>query len=241
MKRFFKLATLCMVVALFVTGCGMKEEFGIKIGKDKKVTIELVVAQDNEMIDSLMSMAQDSDSSKTPTDADRWAYLEKSATEDESYKDFKKAKYDKDGYKGYTYTLELGDIDNLVAESSDKVALDKLDKDAKFFTKDGDVYKLNLELGADQSSQLEQYKSTVDFDLKMKVTLPGKAKSNNATKVDGNTYIWDLTKGGNIELSFDFNNMSSSSNNNIVMIAGAVCAVVAIGIGVVVLTKKKNA
>ena len=238
MKRFFKLATLCMVVALFVTGCGMKEEFGIKIGKDKKVSLELVVAQDNDMIDTMMSMAQDSDSSKTPTDADRWAYLEKSATEDESYKDFKKAKYDKDGYKGYTYTLDLGDIDSLVAESSDKVALDNLGKDAKLFTKKGDVYTLNIELGSDQSSQIEQYKSSVDLDLTMKVTLPNKAKSNNATKVSGNTYTWDLTKAKSIELSFD---LTGKSSTNIVMIAGAVCAVVAIGIGVVVLTKKKSA
>ena len=238
MKRFFKLATLCMVVALFVTGCGMKEEFGVKIGKDKKVSLELIIAQDNEMIDSLMSMGQDSDSSKTPTDADRWAYLEGSESDEEEYKDFKKVKYDKDGYKGYTYTLDLGDIENLVAESSDKVALDKLGKDAKLFTKKGDVYTLNIELGTDQASQIEQYKSSVDLDLTMKVTLPCKAKSNNATSVKGTTYTWDLTKAKSIELSFDFN---GSSSTNIVMIAGAVCAVVAIGIGVVVLTKKKNA
>ena len=237
MKRFFKLATLCMVVALFVTGCGMKEEIGIKIGKDKKVSIEMIIAQDNEMIDAMLSMGQDSEDGKTYTDKDRWEYLENSES-DESYQDFKKVKYDKDGYKGYTYTLDLGDIENLVAEG-DKISIEDLGKDSKFFTKKGDVYTLNIELGSDQAQQKEQYKSSVDLDITMKVTLPNKAKSNNATKVDGNTYIWDLTKAKSIELSFDLT--GKSSNNNSVLIAGAACAVVAIGIGVVVLTKKKNA
>ena len=240
MKRFFKLATLCMVVALFVTGCGMKAEYGIKVGKDKKVSLEFVVAQDNEMIDAMLGMGQDSDSGKTYTDKDRWEYLEKSEEDgDSDFKDFKKVKYDKDGYKGYTYTLDLGDIDKLVAEGDEKIAIDSVGKDSKLFTKKGDVYTLNIELGAEDAAQMEQYKSSVDFDLTMKVTLPNKAKSNNATKVNGNTYVWDLTKAKSIELSFDLT--GKSSNTNIVMIAGAVCAVVGIGIGVVVLTKKKSA
>lgn len=237
MKRFFKLATLCMVVALFVTGCGMKAEYGIKVGKDKKVSLEFVVAQDNEMIDAMLGMGQDSDSGKTYTDKERWEYLEKSDEDDSDFKDFKKVKYDKDGYKGYTYTLDLGDIDKLVAEGDEKIAIDSVGKDSKLFTKKGDVYTLNIELGAEDAAQMEQYKSSVDFDLTMKVTLPNKAKSNNATSVKGNTYTWDLTKAKTIELSFDFNGAKS---NNIVLIAGCACAVVAIGIGVYVLTKKKN-
>ena len=243
MKRFFKLATLSLMVVLLVTGCGMKAEYGIKVGKDKKVTLEFLVAQDDEMIDAMLdmgsSMSDDSSSeAKTHTDKERWEYLN-SSEESDDFKDFKKTKYDKDGFKGYTYTLDMGDIDNLVADSKEKLAIDSIGKDAKLFTKDGDVYKLNIKLGDSDTSQMEQYASSVDFDIKVKVTLPNKAKSNNATEVKGTTYTWDLTKAKSIDLSFDLN--GASSNMNIVMIAGAVCAVVAIGIGVVVLTKKKNA
>lgn len=237
MKKFFKLATLCMMIALLVTGCGMKEEVSIKIGKDKKVELEMIVAQDDEMIDAMIGMGQESEEGKTYTDEERWQYLE-SSEEDGDFKDFKKVKYNKDGYKGYTYTLSLGDIDKLVAKSKDKVSIDDLGKDAKLFTKKGDVYTLNIELGEDQAAQMEQYKSSVNFDLTMKVTLPNKAKSNNATKVDGNTYTWDLTKAKSIELSFD---LSGKSSTNIVMIAGGICAVVAIGICALVLVKKKSA
>jgi LPXTG-motif cell wall-anchored protein len=244
-KKIFKLSAMCLAVVVLATGCAMKTEYGIKVGSDKKVKIEVLSAMDDEMIDGMLgmgtSMSSDSTSSsetKTYTDAERWEYLESGkANEAGDFKDFEKTKYDKDGYKGYTYSLNLGDIENLVAESSDETALDSLGKDAKIFTKKGDVYSLNLKVSDDQSAEMEQYASMIQFDLKLKVTLPNKAKTNNATSVDGNTYTWDLTKAKTIELSFDFN---GSKSNNIVLIAGAACAVIAIGIGVFVLTKKKQ-
>ena len=241
MKKFFKLATLSLMVVLLVTGCGMKEEFGIKIGKDKKVTLEILVAQDDEMIDAMLDMgSSDSDGTKKHTDKERWEYVDSSDSSD-SFKDYKKTKYDKDGYKGYTYTLELGDIDELVSDG-DKADLTAIGEDSKIFTKKGDVYSLNTELSTEDTKEMEQYASSVDLDIKLKVTLPNKAKSNNATKVTGTTYIWDLTKAKSIDLSFDFSGKgASSSNNNIIMIAGGACAVIGIAICVVALTKKKQA
>ena len=231
MKRTFKLATMLFVV-LLVTGCGMKAEYGIKIGKDKNVNLEFVVAQDDELIDAMSGKSDGSN-----TDDARWEYLEsQQSSEDADFKDFEKVKYDKDGYKGYTYKLALGNIENLVKDG-DATDIDSLSKDSKMFTKKGDVYSLNIKLSDDQSSELEQYASSINFDLKLKVTLPVKAKSNNATSVEGTTYTWDLTKAKSIELSFDLNGAKS---NNVVLIVGGVCAVAAIAIGVVVLTKKKN-
>ena len=242
MKRFFKFTALSLIVALCLTGCGMKAEYGIKIGKDKKVTLEFIVAQDDEMIDAMLdmgsSMGDDSSSTetKTHTDKERWEYVESSDTT-EDFKDYKKTKYDKDGYKGYTYTLNLGNIDDLVTDSKEKASVDKLGKDAKIFTKKGEVYSLNIKLSDDETNQIKQYASQVDFDMKLKVKLPNKAKSNNATKVEGTTYIWDLTEAKSVDLSFEVNGGSSL---NPVMIAGAVCAVLGIGICVVAFTKKKN-
>lgn len=231
MKRTFKLATMLFVV-LLVTGCGMKAEYGIKIGKDRNVNLEFVVAQDNELIDAMSGKSDGSN-----TDDARWEYLEsQQSSEDADFKDFEKVKYDKDGYKGYTYKLELGDIEKLVKDG-EAADIDSLGKDSKIFTKKGDVYSLNIKLSDDQSSELEEYASQINFDLKLKVTLPVKAKSNNATSVDGTTYTWDLTKAKSVELSFDFNGAKST---NMVLIAGGICAVVGIGICVFVLVNKKK-
>ena len=247
MKKLFKLATMSLAVIVLATGCAMKAEYGIKIDKDKNVKLEIVSAMDNEFIDQSMNMGNslsngennDNTETKTYTDEERWEFLESDEREDSAgnFEGFEKAKYDKDGYKGYTYTKNLGEIDKLIADKDEVVTLDKLGADSKIFTKKGDVYTLNVKVGDDQSKEIEEYGSLITFDAKLKVTLPTKAKSNNATSVDGNTYTWDLTKAKTIELSFDFNN---SKSNNIIMIAGCVCAVAAIGICTFVLIKKKQ-
>ena len=173
---------------------------------------------------------------KTYTDEERWDYLENN-TKDESYKDYKKEKYEKGEFKGYTYTTTLGNIDDLTAEKGETTGLDELNKDSKIFTKDGDVYTLNIKLGDNNQSQINQYASMIKFDVKLVVTLPNKAKSNNATSVDGNTYTWDLTKVKNIELTFDLN----GNGLNLPLILG-ICGgvLVLVVVCVIVLTKKKN-
>lgn len=234
MKKLFKLATLCLAVVL-LTGCGMKAEYGIKISKDKDVTIEITSAQDDEMIDYSITNGQEG---QDVTDEQRWEYLEEQAKEDDSYKDYERVKYDKDGYKGYTYKLKAGKIEDLVADG-DAVEFDKLGENNKLFTKKGNVYSMNVKVSDEEANQIKQYAQYVNFDLKLTVTLPNKAKSNNATTVDGNTYTWDLTKldDKGIELSFEF---GGSNSNNIMLIAGGACAVIAIGICAFVLIKKKQ-
>ena len=239
MKKVLNQIFLFLVIGLILTGCTMKAEYGIEIDSNKNVKLQFIVAQDDEMIDALMDMGNtdDTEQEKKHTDAERWAYLESSQEEDSDFKDFKKAKYDKDGFKGYVYTMDFGNIDNLVADSKETIDIDSIDADSKIFTKDGETYKLNVKLSNDETSQMEQYAEQVAFDVKMKVTLPTKAKSNNATTVNGTTYTWDLTKASSIDLSFDFN---GSSSNKTLLIVG-IAAVVVICICIFLITKKKKA
>ena len=88
------------------------------------------------------------------------------------------------------------------------------------------------------TEQMNQYNGSVNFDVKLKVKLPNKAKSNNATEVNGTTYIWDLTKVKDVKLSFTLDD----SGTNTVLIIGGGCALAAIVICgcALVLSKKKN-
>lgn len=242
MKKFKLLAISALLVTL-ITGCKMKAEYSITISKGSDVKIDVISAMDDEMIDAMMNMGNSSESnnddSKTHTDKERWEYVEKNSQADESYQDYKKEKYDKDGYKGYTYSLNLGKIDKLVTKDTELVDFEKIGKEAKIFTKKGNVYSLNVKSSDEDNQQVEQYSSSVGFDLKLKVKLPSKAKSNNATEIDGTTYIWDLTKVKDINLSFTLDGKSSDNN---VLIIGGICAGAAIVICgcVLVLSKKKN-
>ena len=240
MKKGFKLMALAFI-AILLAGCKMKANYQIEIGKDKNVTLQFIVAYDDEMIDTMISMKDSgnssSSSSSTHTDQERWDYLESSANEGDSYKDFKKEKYDKDGFKGYTYTLSLGNIDNLVADGN-ATDIDKIGKDSKIFTKSGNVYKINIKQSDSDVQQFNQYKSSIGFDVNMVVKLPSEAKSNNATSVDKTTYTWDLTQTNSVDLEFE---LANNNTTIIIIIVAAAVAVIAIVGGVVFfITKKKK-
>ena len=259
MKKLFKMAFLSLAMVLLITGCGMKANYSIKIGNDKSVEYEFLIAQDDEMIDAMLDMGssmssedEDSDEEKAYTDKDRWEYVDSS--NDSSFKDFKKVKYDKEGYKGYTYTLKVDNIDEISSEDATKVDFNSVDGDAKIFVKNGDTYKLSVKNSDDSNSQMSQYADTVNFDVKLKVTLPNKAISNNATSVEGTTYIWDLAKSDSIELEFKLDGKSSdkadasntsddskSNKNNMILYIGiGAAAVVLIAAVIIVFATKKK-
>ncbi len=190
--------------------------------------------------DELSNGEEDFDFSKqkTYTDEERWKFVESNSEEDETLKDYKKEKYEQGEFKGYKYNTTLGKIDDLTAENGETVNIDKISKDSKIFTKKGDVYTLNVNLGEEDQSQINQYANMIKFDLKLSVTLPYKAKSNNATSVDGTTYTWDLTKAKSIELSFDF---KGDNGLNLPLIIGIACGVLlVVVVCVIILTKKKG-
>jgi len=241
MKRFLKTISVCMLAVFMLAGCAMKSEYGIVIDKNKNVNLEFIVAYDNEMLDGLMnsgnymSNSSDSISNQQHTDAERWAYIDnKNEKEDSGYKSFDKEKYDKDGFKGYIYKTSLGNIDNLINDNDNKIDIDKIGKSNNIFIKDADTYILNIKVSDSDNNQMNQYASSIKFDAKLKVTLPKEAISNNATEVDGNTYIWDLTKTSEIELRFKLDN----APNTILMICIKAIAVIAIELVFLLLMNK---
>ena len=241
MKKTIKIVALLALIALFATGCSMKSNVGLTISKDKKVTVKMISAMDDEMIDYYLGMANgDSSEEKTYTDAERWEFLESGDSSIQSPGEgYTMEKYDQDGFKGYVFTLDLGTLDDLcTTDTNATTSFDELNKDSKIFIKNGDKYSLNLNGSSDED--IEQAKSYEEygaaFDLKFFVTLPNPAISNNATTVsdDKLTYTWDLLSTQDFKLEFKVNN--SNSTALIICIIAAVvviCAIVA-----VVLAKK---
>lgn len=246
MKKLYGFILLFAAV-LLLSGCTMKMNTGLVVSKDGEVTAKVVTAYDDEMIDAMINMGSgDSDLSgnatateqKQYTDKERWEYLETSTKENDEYKDFEMEKYEKDGFKGYTLTKKLGKIDDLVTDNKGNSSMNEVTGEGKVFVKDGNTYKISVKPDGEQDPEsYKQYEQMgAVFDLTFEVTLPNAAKSNNATKVEGNTYIWDLMKTQDIELEFEL----APSNNLLPIIIGVAAAVVVIGVVAFVVVKSKG-
>lgn len=232
MKKISKLFVLFFAVVL-LAGCGMKENFNLKIQSDKKVNLEIKILMDDEMIDTMISMNNlddesdlDDASDKTYTDEERWKYLEENFKEDESTKDYKFERLTEGSYKGYKVVVGPTDIDKITG-TGEKVNLAEMDEleDNSLFTKSGDVYTSNITYNMDADEyNLDDYSSQMDFfTITFDVTLPNKSISNNADKVsdDGLTLSWDLSKASNKNIDFSFkfdpkakNLISKNENKN---------------------------
>lgn len=253
MKRA-KLLVVALVAALFATGCGMKMNLDVVIDKDKNMNFSVIMAMDNELIDSMLSMTQDG--SSTPTEKERWAYVEDAFKDslNDTDSNIKPEKYEKGEFKGYKISAPAGKIDLFTKESaSTRVNLAdmmggslSLDQSLALFTKDGNKYVSNLTFdgtGNESLAQMNQYSSSMDlFEMNFVVTLPVKAESNNADKVDGKTLTWDLSKGSkDIKFAFDFDAKDSDDNKMLYIIGGCVAALgVAAVVAVVIITNKKK-
>jgi hypothetical protein len=212
MKTFKRIIALIMAVVL-MAGCTMKTNAGFKIAEDGKVSITMIMAMDNEMIDAFLTMQEMDESEmqniedpddvqvKEHTDAERWAFIESDsedspfAESDDDMEGFTKAKYDQNGMKGYVYTKEVGTLDQVTKES----ATDRVDvsdaiegesfADKVLFTKKDDVYKSNMKLVADSeemnSQSMEEIKEYGgQLDVSFIVELPTKAISSNADSTE---------------------------------------------------------
>ncbi len=248
MKKLYGFMLL-VVGALLLTGCTMKTHINLDVAKDGKVTATMLTAYDDEMIDGMIAMKDGDMTSETPaehTDEERWAYVD-SDEQTEGYEGFEKKKYEKDGFKGYTYTKELGKIEDLVATGDEKASMDKLEEGSKIFTKEGNTYKLSIQTGEGMdANSAKQYEAMgAAFDAKFIVTLPAKAKTHNASEVskDGLTYTWDLLKTQDISLEFEMPTAGAAGGLSLPFIIGIVCGValvVIITCVAVALKKKKS-
>jgi len=255
MKKVKKIIVFVMIMVL-MAGCTMKENITLTITSDKNFKVAMVVAMDNEMIDAMLSMGSSSDEesssnqNKTYTDKDRWAFLESDNSSLDLPKDFKIEKYDKEGFKGYLATKELGSIDKVSNSSAAKrvnILQDSDESSAIFdgvlFIKNGEKYKSNMTVDmGEESSQIESYKTYgAMFNIQLIIELPVKPISNNATSVseDGKTLTYDLLKTKDIDFEFDLSS-SNGISSNLVLYIGIGGGILALIVIILLLKKKKN-
>ena len=213
MKKLIKMLALMLITITAVTGCSMKEEINIEITKDKNVSIESLIAMDDELIDALISMQSgNNDSEKTYTDEERWAYIESSdSTPDDSQPTIYQVteKYQSENYKGKKYIATDLKLDSLVKDNNEEITVNDFVNSNKMFKKNGNEYTLVVkkpqsvpqEDGSEANINMDPDAFSEIMDIKFSVTLPYPAKSNNATEISNNnlTYEWDLTKFAELE------------------------------------------
>ncbi len=64
MKKAIKTVLLLALLMLFVAGCSMKTNVGITVSKDKNVSVKVISAMDDEMIDAYIGMASEDEDSE---------------------------------------------------------------------------------------------------------------------------------------------------------------------------------
>ena len=253
MKKKIKYLMLVVMVLTFFTGC--KSEYTMTIKKNKDIEFGYIVALSKNTLNSMLSMADDTTTSgvvededesdyseiitdgssevKEFTDKEHWEYLEKNVLPMYSgIEGVKYEKYTEGDYKGYTFKVSLGNIDNYT-KTSDRVSIADILTSYKdglaLFTKDGNKYVSNMKY--ENSSE-----DTQSLTTKFIVKLPSKAKSHNAgeTKDSGKTLIWTLSSEKNIDFEFSFN-----SNMMTYAIIGGVAVLVIAGVVFVLNSRKK--
>ncbi len=252
MKRRFKLL-LVLCTMFLLTGCSLKQEYNIDITNDKKVSIGYTVGMDDQLIDLFLSQSADSDEETEYTDTDRWNYLTESMIDENSKSGYTYEKYEKDDLKGFKFKFTKVDISEVTkTEKVDRFYLDGGDSASStdsqdvleeiskspLFILDGKTYKSNMAYKvSDQIATSEDYFDLLD--MKIVITLPAKAISNNATTVseDGKTLTWDLAKIKDENIDFEF---KFADNNMILIIGGAVAVVVVICVLFFAVFKKKK-
>ncbi len=222
MKRIGKLFIMLLTV-LLVTGC-VKESISMNIKSNGNVELSIIMAFAESMSEDM-----------TITDEDKKEFADKG---------FKVEEYVEDDMKGIkaTKTFKLADI------STDKEVVVSLDEylndpksDIKFFQKVGkNKYKANFTIDTRSEDYDSETASLYDsnIDISYSVTLPSKAISHNATKVEGNTLTWKVKFNTLTNINYEF---SMGRNNTLLIIAGIIgVAIVAIVIVVVVMTRKNK-
>lgn len=234
---------VCLVVCmLLLSGCAIKGDFAMGINSDKSIDFSVILAYDDELLEALMSMESESEN-ETYTDEEKWEFLESSLESEENpvASGFDVSRYDQDGFKGFTFTKSIANIDDLTAETAsfnitqDYAAI----SESKLFVKDGDNYVSKITY----SPLTEDTDYSIEQEVFFKLTLPNEPISHNATSVseDGLTLTWDLgavSNTGNIDFTFKFATLP------IVLIVIGIIALIGLGAGIAIILgmrkKKEN-
>ena len=207
MKKSLKLFLLFALALIFITGCAWRQDVTIKVNPDSTVKYSLVHAYDNDVIDNQMQNAGIISGDEKPTDEQRWEYVrsQKDSPDYEQYKGYEAEEWESKEFKGYEFTKEMT-LDDLTAKEASETNLKDLATNPKFFTKEGNVYTLDIVLpsgddvtSGDVGTQLKLAGSILTIEL------PVEAKEHNATSISENklVYAWDIVNDKDIKLVFE--------------------------------------
>ncbi|MBA4603422.1 LppM family (lipo)protein [Thermoactinomyces mirandus] len=223
MKRKL-LLTLVLCIVFVLSGC-MKADFNVKVNEDGSVDLNHVIAVQNEML-SLME-------GENP--------IQKQEFETMGYK---AEDYRENGYTGVRVSKHFKTADEMNAflnkQKQQGETTFNITKEEGFF-KDKYVFKGNLDMtdmtegnaGEDEMG-MQAFMSQLDF--KFNLTLPMKVTKHDASRVNGNTYTWELVAGqpNNMQLEAEKTNIA-----NIALVVGGAVIVLA-GIGYLLIRRKKQ-
>ena len=231
MKRLKIVAVL--LIMLLLTGC-MKSKTEVTVNSNGSVDVAYTTAVSKKVMEDLESMGDSGNSSSnTQTLSDE----DKKTLEDKGYKI---EEYDDGTYSGFKVSKHYNSIDDISSADEVEISTNLVDDDdSKLFTvKKGffaSTYKAKITSNKEKESydeiksyQTEEYAKYFEgLDLSYNVTLPSKAKSNNATEVNGNTYTWNLATFDQDAIEYEFT-LLNIKNIAIVCVGAAliICGIV---------------
>jgi hypothetical protein len=279
MKRLSKLLLVSVLSVVLVTGCKMKTSMEFNIDKEN-TNINLIMAFDDEFIDTMLAYQENPDAISgdpatttvpTHTDEERWAYIESGSwtSMGDVSDDYKPERYEKDGFKGYSYSIPVGKLDDISSETAtERVDLSQLfngseiNDDAVLFIKNGNTYTSNMSYTVSNDTTgmegVSAEQMAEAFDISISFNLPSEAAANNATTVsaDKKKLTYSLLETKNIDFSFTLDdgkavvptNTSTESSKKDVLsdkmvyaIVGVVCLLAIAVVIIIILTRgKKN-
>ena len=170
MKKGKYLVILGLILFL-TSGCEMVATYETTITKDKQVNQKIVLAVDNEMLENLLSM-QNPNSNQEFTEEEKWEMLDEMLDEEnQDYEGYTKERYETTDLKGYAFTKNLGNIENLTGDTINFSLEDEPTENIIMFTKKGNNYFTEFEAGEPfDTDDTVQY--NIDYTVEYIVTLP---------------------------------------------------------------------
>ena len=209
-----KLTFAFLLIVLLLVGC-VKMDISVEVKKDGSIDTSLIMGMEKSIYEMASQAGEDPFAEmKTDVEADGFAFEE----------------YSDDKYIGFKATNTFKSIEDFQFLNDDTGDFNIDISDGTF----GKSYKVNGKL--DMSSEMEPGTEMFmdDFDLTFTLVLPGKIGKNNATRVDGNKLIWDLSMTGPTEIQAE----SSESGIVSLFLFGGI-GIVILG-GLLVFLKRKK-
>lgn len=256
MKNRNVLTKLCILFLIIIlsTGC-VKYNTTMDIHNDKSMDLTILFAVEEELydpkdktMDSNKRLLRDANFNVQNYDKDKYKgfIAKKHFNNIDDYSSTSNVTYTLEGFydpekseasfftvkKGLlkdTYTFKINELENDYSSFGDEEEIDELEDDNDIDTYTESTYT---------DSSFDDYEKLLSgLEMNFVINLGTKANSHNATKVDGTTYTWDLSKSDTVNITFDIYNTMP-----IYVITGilVLISVVLIGLDIIRKNKEKN-